>query len=56
VVLVDVFGAIEPDLPRLIGIDDLHPTEEGNQVIARTFFAAIQANLETIQTAAFHVR
>lgn len=56
VVLVDVFVAIEPDLPRLIGIDDLHPTEEGNQVIARTFFAAIQANLEAVQTAAFHVR
>jgi lysophospholipase L1-like esterase len=46
-VLVDVYAAMQPDLDRLIGIDDLHPTEMGFDVIARTFFDAIRTNLES---------
>jgi lysophospholipase L1-like esterase len=45
-VLVDVYAAVQPDLQRLIGIDDLHLTEAGYQVVAQTFFDAIRT-LET---------
>ena len=50
VILVDVFNAMNNDL-RLIGVDDLHPTVEGFQVIADTFLAAIAANLQEAQPA-----
>lgn len=45
VVLVDVYAAMESDL-SLLGADDLHPTARGYEVIAQTFFEAIQANFQ----------
>jgi lysophospholipase L1-like esterase len=45
VVLVDVYNAMKDDL-SLIGVDGLHPTPRGFEVIADTFFKAIQAQLE----------
>ncbi len=45
-VLVDVFAALNVDLHRYIGDDDLHPTDAGFSLIAATFMAAIQMNLE----------
>jgi lysophospholipase L1-like esterase len=45
VVLVDVYAAMEGDL-SLLGADDLHPTARGYEVIAETFFEAIQANFQ----------
>jgi lysophospholipase L1-like esterase len=44
-VLVDVHAAMRDDL-SLIGMDDLHPTVRGYEVIAQTFFEAIRANFE----------
>jgi lysophospholipase L1-like esterase len=45
-IFVDVYAAMAPDVPVLIGIDGLHPTEAGYQRIAETFFAAIRATFE----------
>jgi lysophospholipase L1-like esterase len=45
VVLVDVYDAMKDRL-HLIGIDDLHPTLEGYEVMAETFKEAIQGSLE----------
>jgi len=47
--LVDVYAPLAADL-SLIGRDDLHPTELGYQVMARTFFDAIVARLDTSVT------
>jgi lysophospholipase L1-like esterase len=47
VVLVDVYSAINADLRRYLGDDDVHPTVAGFRVIADTFMASIKANLET---------
>jgi lysophospholipase L1-like esterase len=47
--VVDVYNALK-DRMDLIGIDDLHPTPEGYDVIAATFFEAIRANLEEPRT------
>lgn len=44
--LVDVYGALLPDVNANIGIDGLHPTEIGYGKMAEAFFAAIQADLE----------
>jgi len=44
--LVDVYAAINADLPRYIGADDLHPTAEGLQRIGETFYAAIRGALD----------
>jgi lysophospholipase L1-like esterase len=44
--LVDIYGALLPDVTRYIGIDGLHPTEAGYAKIADTFFQAIQAAFE----------
>jgi lysophospholipase L1-like esterase len=56
-VLVDVYAAIAPDLQRLLGIDDLHLTEAGYQVVAQLFFDAIRSALESQPTAsAAHAR
>ena len=51
VTLVDVYAAIQPDLQRLIGPDDLHPVPEGYTLVAQTFFDVIRAKLE-VTTAA----
>jgi lysophospholipase L1-like esterase len=45
VVLVDVHAAMAGDL-SLLGLDDLHPTARGYEVIAETFFDAIRNNYE----------
>lgn len=46
--LVDVYTPLAADL-SLIGVDDLHPTPQGYNVMAQTFFDVIKANLELIQ-------
>jgi lysophospholipase L1-like esterase len=46
VVLVDAYAAFGGQSTTLIGVDGLHPTTEGYQVLAQTFFAQIQANFE----------
>jgi lysophospholipase L1-like esterase len=43
--LVDIYAAMGGD-GRYIGRDDEHPTPEGFEVIAQTFFTAIQQKLE----------
>lgn len=45
-VLVDIYAAMNADLAGTIGIDNLHPTQKGLQVIADTFYAAIRQALE----------
>lgn len=45
-VLVDIYNALLPDVPRYIGVDGLHPTEAGYAKIADTFFQAIQGSFE----------
>lgn len=45
VTLVDVYDAMK-DRMHLIGVDDLHPTLQGYEVIAQTFMEAIQGSLE----------
>jgi lysophospholipase L1-like esterase len=46
VVLVDSYTALGGQSSGLIGVGGIHPTAEGYQVIAQTFFEAIQANFE----------
>jgi len=48
--LVDVYAALNADINRYIGGDDLHPTEEGLRLIGETFFAAIRSALDTTPT------
>ncbi|MBA3885266.1 MAG: HYR domain-containing protein [Acidobacteria bacterium] len=43
--LVDMFQVFAADM-SLLGIDDVHPTVRGFQVMADTFFEAIRANFE----------
>lgn len=43
--LVDMYAVFQKDM-TLIGIDDVHPTPRGFQVMAETFFEAIKANFE----------
>ena len=46
-VLVDLYAAFGADAPTtLIGFDGLHPTAAGYELIAQTFFGAIQQKLE----------
>jgi lysophospholipase L1-like esterase len=45
-VLVDLYPALLVDRRRYIGIDGLHPTEEGYLRIAQVFRDAVRANLE----------
>jgi lysophospholipase L1-like esterase len=52
VVLVDSYAVFGGQSTTLIGVDGLHPTTEGYQVMAQTFFAQIQANFETTATSA----
>jgi lysophospholipase L1-like esterase len=44
-VLVDVYAGMKDDL-SLIGVDDLHPTDHGYEVIAKIYFDAIKAAFE----------
>ena len=52
VVLVDAYAAFGGQATSLIGVDGLHPTTEGYQVLAEAFFSQIQATFETSSTAA----
>ncbi len=45
-VLVDIYGALLPDVTRWVGVDGLHPNEAGYSKVAEVFFQAIQANFE----------
>jgi lysophospholipase L1-like esterase len=45
-VLVDIYGALLPEVTRWVGIDGLHPTEVGYAKIADVWFQAIQATFE----------
>jgi len=45
--LVDVFSAMNADIDRYVGADDLHPTEEGLRLIGETFYTAIRNTLDT---------
>jgi lysophospholipase L1-like esterase len=45
VVLIDVFNAMKDDL-SLIGVDDLHPTTRGYDVMAGVFLDAIKSSFE----------
>jgi lysophospholipase L1-like esterase len=45
-VLVDLYRAFDGHVDTLIGADGLHPTEEGYQKIADTFFEVISERLE----------
>jgi lysophospholipase L1-like esterase len=49
--VVDVYRALENRLD-LIGVDDLHPTPQGYDLIAATFFDVIKATLEENQPGA----
>jgi lysophospholipase L1-like esterase len=51
--LVDVYQALIGSLTTFIGPDGLHPTEQGYQMIARTFFDAIRQRLEVAPTTTF---
>lgn len=53
--LVDVYDAFK-DRMHLIGVDDLHPTLEGYEVMAQTFLDAIQKELEGPRALASHFR
>jgi lysophospholipase L1-like esterase len=44
-VLVDVYDGMKDDL-SLIGVDDLHPTPHGYEVMAKIFFNAIRTAFE----------
>ncbi len=48
--LVDVFGALNADVPRYYVGDDLHPTGEGLRLIGETFYAAIRTALDNTPT------
>lgn len=50
VVLVDVFAALNADIARYIGSDDLHPSEAGHQLIAETFYASIRSAFDNTPT------
>jgi lysophospholipase L1-like esterase len=46
VTLVDVYAAMNSDIARYVGADDLHPSREGLVLIGETFYAAIRATLD----------
>lgn len=50
VFLVDVFLALNADVPRYYVGDDLHPTAEGHRLIGDTFYAAIRSALDNTPT------
>ncbi len=45
-VLVDSYLALGGGSSKLIGLDGIHPTAAGQQIMAQTFFTAIQNNFE----------
>ena len=45
-VFVDLYTALLPEAPTVIGVDGLHPTEAGYRRIAEVFFTAISSTLE----------
>jgi lysophospholipase L1-like esterase len=45
--LVDLYPVFEGNLDTLLGPDGLHPSEQGYQKMADTFFEAIRSRLET---------
>jgi lysophospholipase L1-like esterase len=47
VTLVDLYAAFPTDPAGLIGADGLHPTAQGYELIAQTFFESIMQTLET---------
>jgi lysophospholipase L1-like esterase len=51
--LVDVYRALENRMD-LIGVDDLHPTPQGYDLIAMTFFDVIRATLEENPASTIH--
>jgi lysophospholipase L1-like esterase len=51
--LVDVYQALIGSLTTFIGPDGLHPTEQGYQMIAKTFFDAVRQRLEVPPTTTF---
>jgi acyl-CoA thioesterase I len=55
VVLIDVFNAMKDDL-SLIGVDDLHPTVRGYDVMAGAFFDAITSSFEETATSTTALR
>jgi lysophospholipase L1-like esterase len=44
--LVDVYAAMNSNIARYVGADDLHPSREGLVLIGETFYAAIRATLD----------
>lgn len=53
VTLVDVYAAVNQNINLYVGDDHLHLTEQGFQVVADTFFAAIRDKLDVTPTSAF---
>jgi lysophospholipase L1-like esterase len=51
-IFVDAYSALAPQQQLLIGDDGLHPTVQGYRVLADTFVAAIEANLELVSAPA----
>jgi lysophospholipase L1-like esterase len=47
---VDVYAALNADVPRYYVGNDLHPTAEGLRLIGETFYAAIVATLDITPT------
>ena len=50
VVLIDSYTVLGGQSSTLIGIDGIHPTAAGQQLMADAFFAAVQANFEVPPT------
>ena len=48
VVLIDSYTVLGGQSSTLIGIDGIHPTAAGQQLMADAFFAAVQANFEVL--------
>ena len=51
VVLCDVYNALQNNIQQYIGVDDLHPTVAGYQVVGDTFYNAVRNAFEQSATA-----
>ena len=49
-VLIDSYTVLGGQSSTLIGLDGIHPTAVGQQLMADAFFAAVQANFEVPPT------